>query len=67
MRNRIKVIRAELDLTQQELADKIGICRATLNRIESGKVTPNGDTIARFVRALERPASDIFFDLNVVC
>lgn len=67
MKNKIKVIRAEQDLTQQQLADKAGICRATLNRIERGIITPNGETITKIVRALERPANEIFLDLDFVC
>lgn len=66
MKNRIKVIRAELDLTQEALAKKIGISRVTLSKIESGKINPNGETIVRIVRTLERPANEIFFDLGVV-
>ena len=66
MKNKIKVIRAELDLTQEALAKKIGISRVTLSKIESGKINPNGETIVRIVRALERPANEIFFDLDVV-
>ena len=67
MRNRIKVIRAELNLTQQDLSDKIGISRVALNRIENEQTTPNGETIAKLVRVLGKPANEIFFDLDVVC
>ena len=66
MKNRIKVIRAELNLTQEELSKKIGISRVTLNKIENGKIAPNGETIVRIVRALKRPANEIFFDFDVV-
>ena len=66
MKNRIKVIRAEQNLTQQALADKMGISRSALNMIENEKTVPDGNTIALLVRALGIPANHIFFGLDVV-
>ena len=40
MKDRIKKIRKELDLTQQEFADRIGIKRNTLSTYESGRNEP---------------------------
>lgn len=39
--NKIKVFRAEHDLTQEGLANEIGVTRATINAIEKGKYTPS--------------------------
>ena len=66
MRNRIKVLRAERNLTQQQLADMAGISRTTLVMIEKEKAVPDGTTIAALVKALNVPADQIFFDLSVV-
>ena len=66
MTNRIKVLRAEKKMTQEQLAVKAGISRTALANIENEKATPDGDTIASLVRALETPANLIFFELNVV-
>lgn len=66
MENKIKVLRAEKQMTQEELATKAGISRTALVAIENGKSTPDGESIARLVRALEVPANQIFFDLDVV-
>lgn len=41
MKNRIKVQRAMHDLTQEGLAEKIGVTRQTVNAIETGKYTPS--------------------------
>jgi len=41
MKNTIKVERAKLDLTQQDLADKIGVSRQTINSIEAGRYVPS--------------------------
>ncbi len=41
MNNRIKLIRSELNLTQQQFAERIGINRSTVANIESGKKQPS--------------------------
>ncbi len=41
LKNRIKVLRAEKNLTQEELAKKIGVSRQTINSIEKGKYVPS--------------------------
>ena len=66
MKNRIKVIRAEQNLSQEALAKKAGISRTTLVSIEKGTANPDGQTIAKLVKALKKPANEIFFELDVV-
>lgn len=63
MKNRLKVIRAEQNLTQEALAGKAGISRVAISNIEKEKVVPSGYTIQRICNALGRKASDIFLDL----
>ncbi|WP_293875483.1 helix-turn-helix transcriptional regulator [Flavobacterium sp.] len=41
MRNYIKVERAKLNITQQELADKVQVSRQTINSIETKKYVPS--------------------------
>ena len=41
MKNRIRVARAEVRMTQQQLADAIGVSRQTVNAIESSKFVPS--------------------------
>jgi putative transcriptional regulator len=41
MRNQIRVERAKTDITQAELAEKIGVSRQTINSIELGKFVPS--------------------------
>ena len=67
MRNRIKAIRADKKMTQEQLALKAGISRPALVQIENEKAVPDGKTIAALVKALGVPANVIFLDLDVVC
>jgi len=41
MKNRIKVLRAERDWSQAELADRLNVSRQTVNAIETGKYDPS--------------------------
>ncbi len=41
MKNSIKVERAKLNITQQELADKVGVSRQTINSIEAERYVPS--------------------------
>lgn len=66
MENRLTVIRAEKKLSQAELAEMAGISRTTLSQIENEKATPDGETIAKLVKALGVPAGDIFLALKVM-
>jgi transcriptional regulator with XRE-family HTH domain len=63
---RLQQLRAEKDLSLQELADRTGISRATLSRIENGEVSPTAETlgalaaayamtISRLLAPVERP------------
>ena len=62
MNNRLKVLRAEKNITQDELANLCGISRTTVNSIETGKVIPNGDTKLKLSKALGEPIEKIFLD-----
>jgi putative transcriptional regulator len=41
MKNRLKVLRAERNLSQAELADKLGVARQTINAMEAGRHDPS--------------------------
>lgn len=41
MKNRIRVLRAEKDLSQAELAEKVGVSRNSINAIENDKFEPS--------------------------
>lgn len=60
MENRIRVARAERRMTQQQLADAVGVSRQTINAIESGKFVPSTVVALKIARAFERPVEEIF-------
>lgn len=62
MKNRIKVLRAERDMTQEELADKVQVSRQTINAIETGKFDPSLSLAFRISRLFEMPIENIFDD-----
>ena len=60
MKNRIRVERAEVRMTQQQLADAIGVSRQTINAIESGKFVPSSVLALKMAHVFEKPVEDIF-------
>lgn len=60
MKNRIKVERAEHDLTQADLANKIGVSRQSINAIEKGKYVPSAVLALKIARLFKKPVEDIF-------
>jgi len=58
--NRIKVWRAEYDLTQQQLAEEIGVTRQTINALEKGKYVPSLDLAFRIARRFESTLEEVF-------
>lgn len=62
MKNRLKVLRAERDWSQADLADRLEVSRQTINSIETGKYDPSLPLALRIGRLFERPLEDIFID-----
>lgn len=60
MKNRIRVERAEVRMTQQRLADAIGVSRQTINAIESGKFVPSTVLALKMARLFDKNVEEIF-------
>lgn len=60
MKNTIKVERAIKDMTQQDLANAIGVSRQTINSIESGKYVPSTLLALKMSALFGKPVNDIF-------
>ena len=59
---RLKAARAALDLSQQQLADAVGVSRQTINAIEQGDYNPTIRLCIAICRALDRTLDDLFWD-----
>ena len=64
MKNRLKVLRAERNWTQAELADALKVSRQTINAIETGKYDPSLPLAFKISRLFKIPIEDIFQDDN---
>ena len=62
MKNRLKVLRAERDWTQAQLADALDVSRQTVNAIETGKFDPSLTLAFKVARLFDLPIERIFDD-----
>ncbi len=62
MKNRLKVLRAERDWTQANLADELGVTRQTVNAIEKGKFDPSLPLAFKVARLFDLSIENIFQD-----
>ena len=61
MNNKIRVARAEVRMTQQQLAEAVDVSRQTINAIESGKFVPSTILALKIARTFEKSVEEIFF------
>ena len=62
MKNRLKVLRAERDWTQAQLASELEVSRQTVNAIEKGKFDPSLPLAFKAARLFGMPIEEIFQD-----
>jgi putative transcriptional regulator len=60
LRNRIRELRNGRRWTQQELAEKVGVSRQSINSIECDRYTPSLPLALLFARVFGRPTDEIF-------
>ena len=60
MKTRIKELRARYDLTQEDLARKVGVRRETIHFIEKGKYNPSLKLAYTIAKALQTTMDDLF-------
>ena len=59
---KMKSARAALDLSQQELADKVGVSRQTINAIEKGDYNPTINLCLAICRILNKTLDELFWE-----
>lgn len=60
IRNQIRELRAQRNLTQQELADQVGVTRQTVIAMEQDKYSPSLETAFKVARVLGVPLEECF-------
>lgn len=61
MDNRIKVARIQVDLTQQQLAEKVDVTRQTISLIEKGKYNPSLKLCLSICHAVNKTLDELFW------
>ena len=61
MKNHVKIARVKVDLTQQELADAVGITRQTVSLIEKGKYNPSLKLCLQICYAVNAKLDELFW------
>lgn len=61
MKNRIKVLRAERDWSQQTLSQKVGVSRQAINAVERGKHIPSLQLAFDIAQQFELTIEDVFY------
>ena len=59
---RLKSARAALDMSQQQLADAVGVSRQTINAIEKGNYNPTIKLCLAICKALDKTLDDLFWE-----
>ena len=61
LKNRLKVARAEKNISQEELAGLVGVTRQTISSIETGQYCPSALLAFMLAKKLEKPIDQLFF------
>lgn len=64
MKNRIREIREEKGLTQEQLAKKSGVSRPFLSNIENGSAIPTMKTAIKISESLHKTLDELFYDMK---
>jgi len=61
LKNRLKVARAELNISQEQLADLVGVSRQTISSIETGQYCPTAKLALILSRCLHKNFEELFY------
>lgn len=61
LKNRLKVVRAEKNLSQTDLAEMVGVSRNTISSIETGQFNPTAKLALILCIALDKKFEDLFY------
>ena len=66
MKNRLRVLRAEKNWSQADLAQQLGVSRQSVNAIETGKFDPSLPLAFRLARLFDMTIEQIFIDEDAI-
>ncbi len=61
LKNNVKIVRMEKGLSQQDLADMVGVSRNTISSIETGQFSPTAKLALVICIALEKKFEELFY------
>jgi putative transcriptional regulator len=61
LQNNLKVYRAKHDLTQAELAERVGVTRKTINTVETGRFVPSTVLALRLAQTFDVNVEELFY------
>lgn len=61
LKNNIKVCRAKKDITQEQLAELVGVTRTTINFVERGRWVPSTVLALKIAGVFEAPFEEVFY------
>jgi len=64
MNMKLKLARVAKNLSQEELAEEIGVTRQTIGLIEKGKYNPTLNLCVRLAKALDRTLDELFWEVD---
>jgi len=59
---KMKIARVEMDLSQEQLADRVGVTRQTIGMIESGNYNPTLKLCIEICKTLNKTLNDLFWE-----
>ncbi|SFJ26012.1 hypothetical protein TPDSL_17020 [Terrisporobacter petrolearius] len=59
---RMKIARLEMDMSQEDLANAVGVTRQTIGMIESGKYNPTLNLCVSICKVLNKTLNDLFWE-----
>ncbi|MGB8262083.1 MAG: helix-turn-helix transcriptional regulator [Terracidiphilus sp.] len=62
MKNRLKILRAERNWSQAELAERLGVSRQSINAIETGKYDPSLPLAFKIAQIFDLSIEEVFLD-----
>lgn len=64
MKNNVKLARIKISMTQQELADRVGVTRQTIGLIEKGEYNPSLKLCIAIAKELNKTLDELFWEVE---